>query len=125
MTKCSFFLANIFQEPFLSLYALLAFVLTKELKATAFEIAILTMLRPTVSLFSFYWGSFLLRHRTLLRANLFVATFLSVFMFLFSPLVSNVWYFIVAGAFFWLFSKAALPALLELLKINSAKGQRE
>lgn len=113
------------QEPFVALYSLLGIFLTKQLQATPFELAVLTMLKPMVSVFSFYWGSYLLRRRSTLRSNALVATSFAVVPFLFAPFISQSWFFVAAGALYALFSKAAIPAKMELLKTTVPQGQRE
>jgi predicted MFS family arabinose efflux permease len=123
--KKSFLLSHMLQEPFVALYSMMAILLTKEVGASAFQIAILSMLKPTVAVLSFYWGSLFLKRRSVLKTNLLIATCFSVFPFLFSPLVNHAWYFVLAGALYTLFSKAAVPARMELLKINSSDHERE
>lgn len=113
------------QEPFVVLYSMIAILLTKQLNASPFEVTILTMLKPTVSVLSFYWGSFLLKKRSLLKEHLLAATSFSVIPFLFAPIVDHSWFFVIAGATYALFSKAAIPARLELLKINTKEGEKE
>lgn len=102
---------------------MLAIFLTKQLHASPFEIALLTMLKPLVSLLSFYWGSFLLTKRHNLKNNLLIASSLSFLPFIFSPFVDHVWFFIGAGACYALFSRAGVPALIELLKINCKENK--
>jgi hypothetical protein len=123
--KKSFLLSHMLQEPFVALYSMMAILLTKEIDASAFQIAILTMLKPTVAVLSFYWGSFFLKRRSALKTNLLVASCFSVFPFLFSPLVNHAWFFVLAGALYTLFSKAAVPPRMELLKINTSDHERE
>jgi MFS family permease len=123
--KRAFFFSQMVQEPFIALYPLMAVLLSKELGATPFQIAVLTMLKPAVSVLSFYWGSFLSRYRSLLKTNLLLATTLAVLPFLFAPFSTYVWFFVAAGACYSLFSRAAIPALMELLKINTVKEEQE
>ena len=113
------------QEPFVAIYSMLAIILTKQLDATPFQVAVLTMLKPMVSVLSFYWGSFLLKKRSHLKENLLAATSFAVIPFVFAPIVDHAWFFVIAGAGYALFSKAAIPARMELLKINTAEGEKE
>lgn len=123
--KKSFLLSQMLQEPFVALYSMMAILLTKEIGASAFQISILTMLKPTVAVLSFYAGtSFLKRHCTI-KTNLLIALACSTLPFLLSPFVDHAWYFVVAGALYTLFSKAAVPARMELLKINTLDHERE
>lgn len=125
LTKKILVLSSMVQEPFVALYAMMAILLTKQLHAAPFEIALLTMLKPVVSLFSFYWGSFLLTKQHRLKTNLLLASSLSFAPFILAPVMDHVWFFIVAGAMYALFSKAGIPALMELLKINCAANKEE
>ena len=113
------------QEPFVAIYSMIAILLTKQLDASPFQVAVLTMLKPMVSVLSFYWGSALLKKRSHLKANLLAATSFSVVPFLFAPIVDHAWFFVIAGALYALFSKAAIPARMELLKINTTEGEKE
>ncbi len=124
-TRRAFLISHMVQEPFIVIYSMMAVLLTKQLDATPFQVAVLTMLKPMVSIISFYWGSLLLRKRSLLKESLLVATSLSVLPFLFSPIVDHAWFFVIAGSGYALFSKAAIPARMELLKINTSGGGKE
>ena len=124
-TRRAFFTSHMVQEPFVALYSMLGILITKQLDATPFQVAVLTMLKPTVSVLSFYWGFFLQHRQTHLRANLLAATSLAVLPFIFSPFVAHAWFFVAAGAIYALFSRAAIPARMELLKINVPAEERE
>jgi MFS family permease len=124
-TRRAFFISHMVQEPFVAVYSMLGILLTKQLDASPFQVAVLTMLKPVVSVLSFYWGSFLQQKRTHVRANLLAATSFAVVPFLFAPLVDHAWFFVAAGAGYALFSRAAIPARMELLKINVPAEERE
>lgn len=124
-TRRAFFISHMVQEPFIALYSMLGILLTKQLDASPFQVAVLTMLKPVVSVLSFYWGSLLQHKRTHLRANLLAATSFAVLPFVFAPLVDHAWFFVAAGAGYALFSRAAIPARMELLKINVPTEERE
>lgn len=122
----AFYISKVLQEPFAAIYPLMAVLLTKEMGATPFQVAVLTMLKPTVSILSFYWSSSLLWRHHLLKANLVLATVLAVFPFLFASWIDQVWLFVAAGASYSLFWRAGIPALMELLRINSTdRGHEE
>ena len=125
VTRRAFFISHMVQEPFIVLYSMMAILLTKQLNATPFQVAVLTMLKPMVSVISFYWGSLFLKRRSRLKEHLLAATSLSVLPLLFAPLIDHAWFFVFAGAGYALFSKAAIPARMELLKINTAEGGKE
>lgn len=117
-TKNALFATQLLAEPFVACFSLLAFILAKQLNATSLQIGLLTMLRPTVALLSFYWTSQLAHSESCLKRNLMGATALSVLPFLLAPLSASVGYFIFAGAIYQLFSRAQVPALMEILKQN-------
>lgn len=112
-------------EPFCTLFLLLPFILKKNLGASAFELAFLTSLRPVVSAFSFYWTANLKRRPDKLVTNLMGAFFLARLPFLFFPFISNVWFIICAVGVYQLFSRASMPALMEILKQHYNKNNRE
>lgn len=123
-TKWAVILTNVLSEPLFTLYNLTAFILYKDLGATAFQIAILTMLKPTVSLLSLYWSANLHERSDKLKSNLLGAGFLSRLLFLFFPLYENAWFVIIAAAVYLMFYRAAIPAWMEILKLNLPKKSR-
>ena len=56
-TRRILYTGALLEEPFIALYAILPFILRKELSASAFEISLLSTLKPAVALFSFYWSA--------------------------------------------------------------------
>ena len=116
---------NLSNEPFVVLYALLAFILRKDLDASLLQISILTSLRPVLPVFSFYWGAQLTNQKNRLRLNLVGAWALARLPFLLVPWFHNVWYLIFCCAVYELFNKSGIPALIEILKINIPKAARE
>ena len=126
-TKQILLVTSILQEPLAALITLLPLLIIKELHATAFQISVLTALLPTVAILSFYWGSFLdlksCSYR--IRKNLVLSTYFAAFLFLLSPLSNDPWIFVLAGACYTLFWRAANPARMELLKRNISNGERE
>lgn len=116
---------NLSNEPFVVLYALLPFILRKDLGASLLQISILAALRPVLPLFSFYWSVNVTNRRDRLRANLIGAWVLGRIPFLFVPWFPNAWYLIVCCAIYEFFNKSGIPALIEILKINLPKEARE
>lgn len=125
LTKRVLFISNILQEPFVALNLMLDVILSAYFGASALQISILITLRPLLAVLAFYWGSILHFRPNLLRFSLVSATMLATSFFLFAPLASSIWYFIVAESFFVLFWRAANPAQMEILKLNIAHGVRE
>ncbi len=124
-TKKALLWMNVLHEPFVVLYALLPFILRKDLGATILQISVLSALRPTLPIFSFYWSANITNRRYLLRRNLMGAWVLARFPFVFIPWMDSVWYLIFACAVYELFNKSGIPALTEILKTNVPKGARE
>ncbi len=116
---------NLSNEPFIVLYALLSFIFRKDLNASLLEISILTALRPVLPVFSFYWSANLTNRPDLLRSNLIFAWALARIPFLFVPWCANAWYLIFCCAAYEFFNKSGIPALIEILKINIPKDERE
>lgn len=116
---------NLSNEPFVVLYALLPFILRKDLHASLLQISILTALRPVLPVFSFYWSANLTNRKHLLRSNLIGAWVLGRIPFLFIPWIHSVWYIIFCCAVYEFFNKSGIPALIEILKINIPKEARE
>ncbi len=116
---------NLANEPFVVLYAILPFIFRKDLQASLLQISILTALRPVLPLFSFYWSANLTRRKELLRPNLVLAWTLGRLPFILVPWIHNPWYLIFCCVFYEFFNKSGIPALIEILKINIPKAERE
>ncbi len=123
-TKAAVLWTSLLNEPLFSVYALLAFILRKDLGASAFQISLLIALKPVVALFSSYWTARASR-RDKLISNVIGAGVLARVPFLLFPFFDNVWFVIAAGALHMLFSRAGTPAWMEILKLNLEKRERE
>jgi MFS family permease len=124
-TRFALLWMNLAAEPLISLYSLLPFILRKDLGATMFQISLFITLRPALSVFSFYWSAYLKDGKSRLISNLISALFLAYLPFLFFPWVENFWFLLFASGMYQLFSKAAIPSLIEILKRNIPKKPRE
>lgn len=124
-TRLALIWMNLASEPFIALYTLLLFILRKDLAATTLQITIFVSLKPVISVFSFYWSANLLRQRTKLLSNLIGAWVLGRLPFLCLPFIDNVWFLIFAAGIYHLFYRAGIPAMMEILKLNVSKHQRE
>lgn len=124
-TRRAILLTSLFNEPLWTLYGLLAFILHKDLGASAFQITLLTLIRPLVSLFSMYWCAQIAQRRDALRSNLFWAGILARVPFLLFLFFDSSWFFIFAAALYMLFYRAGTPAWMEILKLNLPKQLRE
>jgi len=123
-TRVAVIWMNILSEPLLTIYALLAFILRKDLNASLFQIALLTMLRPVVSIFSLYWSHSFGKRKDRLLINVMAAEVLSRAPFLLFPFIDNVWLIIAASAFHMMMRRGGIPAWMEILKINLPEKER-
>jgi MFS family permease len=124
-TRLALLWMNLASEPLVSLYTFLPFILCKDLDVSTFRLSLFFTLRPVLSVFSFYWSAYLKEGRGKLVSNLIWACVLAYFPFLFFPLLGNIWYLLAASAVFQLFSRGAIPSLIEILKRNIPKQPRE
>lgn len=124
-TRFALLWMNLAAEPLISLYTLIPFILRKDLGATMFQVSLFITLRPVLSVFSFYWSAYLKEGKGRLISNLISASFLAYLPFLFFPWVGDFWFLLFASAMYQLFSKAAIPSLIEILKRNIPKKPRE
>lgn len=116
---------NLASEPLISLYTLIPFILRKDFGSSMFQVSLFITLRPVLSVFSFYWSAYLKEGKGKLIANLVSASLLAYLPFLFFPWVNEFWFLLLASAMYQLFSKAAIPSLIEVLKRNIPKKPRE
>ena len=124
-TKFALLSHSILSEPFIVLYALLPFILHKNLGATPFQIAFLIMLKPSVSVFSFYWSSRVVQKRNRLKTNLIAAEILARLPFIGLIFFSNIWYIIFAAGAYMFFYRGGIPAWMEILKLNLPRKKRD
>lgn len=124
-TKQTFLWMRLSHEPFVVFYALLPFLLRKDLGAGLFELSVLSAIRPVLPVFSFYWGANLFQKKVCLKQNLIFAWVFARIPFLFVFWIQNVWYLIFCAACYELFNRAGTPALIEILKLNLSKTKRD
>lgn len=115
---------NLLNEPLFTLYGFLAFILYKDLGASAFQIALLTMLKPVITILSFYWSAGLKGRSHRIRANVLWAGFLMRAPFLLCPWIESSWYVIGAAVNYMFFYRAGIPGWLEMIKRNMQAGKR-
>lgn len=116
--------SNILSEPLFTLYMLLSFILYKDLGASAFQIAMLTMLKPVVTALSFYWSSGLKGRGERLKSNVVWAGIWMRAPFLLCPWIDSSWFLVAAAANYMFFYRAASPAWLEMLRRNLQGKER-
>lgn len=117
--------SNLLNEPLFTLYNFLGFILYKDLGASAFAIALMTMLKPVVTILSFYWSAGLKGRGARLRSNALWAGFWMRAPFLICPWVGEVWFVVAATVNYMFWYRAGIPAWVEILKRNMSDGKRE
>ena len=122
--KSALLWTNLLGEPLFTLYAFIPFILYKHLGATAFQIALLTMLKPVVTTLSFYWSSNIQDSSRKLRLNVVWAGILMRLPFLLCPWFQSVEYMIFAAANYMFFYRAASPSWLEMIRLNLNQEDR-
>lgn len=116
--------SNLLTEPLFTLYSFLVFILYKDLGASAFQVALLTALKPIVTILSFYWSAGLKGRSRKLKSNVLWAGFFMRAPFLLCPWVDSVWFVIAAAVNYMFFYRAGLPAWLEIIRRNMGEGKR-
>lgn len=124
-THIAFIWTSILGVPFWGIYALLLFILYKDLHATPFQIATFIILKPLMSIFSIYWSAHVCKRRDRLRANVLWAGLLAPFPFLFFPVIESPWFIILASALYMMFVRGVYPAWMEILKLNLTEEMRQ
>lgn len=124
-TRLAMLWTNLASEPLVALYTLLPFILRKEYVANVFQLSLFLTLRPVLSLFSFCWSAYFKKGKAPLIANLVGAFVLTYLPFVFLPWIENFPFFLFAAASYQLFSRAAIPSLMEIIKCNIPKKPRE
>lgn len=107
--------SNLLSEPLFTLYGFVTFLLYKELGASAFLISLVTMLKPVVTILSFYWKP------RCLKKNVIWAGFFMRAPFLLCPWVDSMWFLAAAAVNYMFFYRAAIPSWVEILKRNMPK----
>lgn len=107
------------------MYALLIFILSKDLQATYLQITCLIALKPLVSLLSPYWSALVHNRPDRLRSNIIFATLLGHLPFFFFPFIDNPWYVVAAGAIFLMLKRGIIPAWMEILKRHLPEKKRQ
>lgn len=124
-TRLAYTLTRILNTPFWALYALVPFIMVKDLQATPWQIACIVSLKPIVSLFSPYWSTQIKRRKDRLISNIVWAGILGHLPFLLIPWISHPWYFVFASAVYMLFHRGVNPAWMEVLKLNIPEESRK
>jgi MFS family permease len=117
--------SNLLSEPLFTLYGFIVFILYKDLGASAFQVALLTMLKPVVTVLSFYWSAGLRGKGRKLKSNALWAGFLMRAPFLLCLWIGSPWFVIGAAVNYMFFYRAGIPAWMEILKRNMGKKREK
>jgi len=124
-TRAAFIWTRILNTPFWAIFSMLPFILYKDLKASALQITLIIVLKPLVSIFSTYWSAVIDKRRDRLLSNVISANILKHIPFLFFPFTDNVWFIIFASGVYMMLHRGAVPAWMEIMKLNIAGEKRE
>ena len=116
--------SNLLSEPLATLYTLVTLVLYKGLGASPFQVALLVMLKPVVTILSFYWGSGLKGQGKRLKSNVIWAGIWMRLPFILCPFFDSIGYVIFASVNYMFFLRASSPAWIEILKRNLGENKR-
>lgn len=118
-TKQALIWTNVLNEPLDVLFhALSAAILIRDLHASFVQIAVYTMCKPLVALFSLYWSIYLQQRPHRLIKSILITGFLSRLPFLFVPFITNPWLFILCTSSYMTLSRGGMPSWMEVLKKN-------
>ncbi|MBI3900578.1 MAG: MFS transporter [Chlamydiia bacterium] len=115
------FWTSCLSEPLFTLYGLVAFILYKDLGASAFQITILTCLKPLITILSFYWSSGIGGR---FKKNVVLAGIFMRVPFLFCLWCDSSWFLIAAAVNYMFFFRAAIPGWMELVRKNVREESR-
>jgi hypothetical protein len=124
-TRLSIIIASILKEPFACIYPLLPFILLKDLNALALQIIILTNLRPIASFGSFYISELVSRQSLTLKVAILLSGILARIAFIPALLLDSVPLYIIGSSLYMLFSRAEIPAWMEIIKKNIPRDKWE
>jgi MFS family permease len=117
-----YLMAHLLDAPLFAMYSLLAFILTKDLAATALQITVYVSVKPLTAIFSAYWNEALRSHS--IEGNISLLILLSCMPALFFPFVSSPWFCIFGFAAFFMADRAAVSGWMELLKTRAPESVR-
>lgn len=123
-TRFAVFIHELLSAPLTSMCLCASFILYKSLSGTPTQVALLTMLRPSVSLLILYWSFSIHSNEHKLMQNLVWSGVLARVPFFIFPWVQNPWVFIACLAIYLFFHRAGTPAWVEIMKMNLPTSQR-
>jgi len=123
-TQWMFIGSKLLISPLDAMFALLAFILLKDLNATPLQLTLLVSSKPLVSLIAFYGNLVIKGQTSRLKPFLMASSLLGFLPCFFFPFAHNIWFFLIANALFMMSAKAMIPAWSEILKLNLPSEER-
>lgn len=123
-TKSAVVIHKLLSQPLVECLLLISVIMYKCLEATPLQVAVLAMLKPSVSLLVLYWTAMVHIRRDHLSNNVFWAGILGRVPFLIFPWVHNPWIVVACVGIYFFFYRASNPAWMEILKVNLPKAKR-
>ena len=122
--------SRVLKTPFWSIYTLLPFILYQELNVTNdpnaifFPVQIMIALQPMSCIFSMYWSALIHNRPDRLVSNIIWSSILGHLPFFFFPFVKSPWFYVFAFAVYMMLHRGAIPAWMEIMKLNLPKASR-
>lgn len=113
---------SLLSEPLITLYSFLSFILYKDLGASAFAVSLLVMLKPVITVFSFYWSAGL-KGSGKLKSNVLWAGFWMRAPFLLCPWIDSAWFVIGAAVNYMFFYRAGMPGWMEWIRRSTGSNR--
>lgn len=123
-TRSAFLWTRILNIPFWVLLNLIPIILYKDLKGSPWVLAVAIAIKPASALFASYWSVSIHRRSDRLVSNLVLANLFRYLPFLFVPWIENPWVLIGAFGFYMMLSRGAIPAWMEIFKLNLKQQNR-
>ncbi len=123
-TRSAVFIHELLSAPLSYMCTFAGIILYKSLGSTPFQVALLTMLKPSVSLLILYWSVSIHSNKHKLMQNLVWAGVLACIPFFIFPWVQSPWVFICCIAIYLFFHRAGTPAWVEIMRMNLPSSHR-
>jgi len=124
-TQQAYLATRILDIPLWAIYNMLPFILIKDLNASPFQLAVILAMKPVVSILSMYWSSLVNDRADRLRSNIILARILGCSLFFLFPLFTSPWFFIITSGVYMTLAVGAVPAWMEILKLNLSDASRK
>lgn len=124
-TRNAYIATRTLDTPFWGLYNMLPFILYKDLHFSPMQLALLTAIKPMVSILSSYWSARVDNRPDRLVPSIILGRLLGYLPFFLFPFFDNAWFFILSYGLYMMMATANMPAWMELLKVGIPDKVRE